>query len=97
MAGVGSELPALSVARTLNVCEPLAKPLYVFGDVQAAVTPPSNWHWNDAIPDESVPLKLKAAVALLVNDGGYAVIIVSGGVRSTVQVKLAGERSVFVA
>ena len=32
-AGVASTLPAVSVARTSNVCGPSARPVYVLGDV----------------------------------------------------------------
>ena len=35
LAGLGSVLPAGSVARTVNVCEPSARPLYVWGEVHA--------------------------------------------------------------
>jgi hypothetical protein len=35
LAGVGSVLPSGSVARTWNVCEPAASPLYVRGLVHA--------------------------------------------------------------
>jgi len=36
VAGVASTLPAASVARTLNVYEPLAVVVYACGEVQAA-------------------------------------------------------------
>ena len=35
-AGEASVLPAASVARTLNVCEPAASPLYAFGLEQSS-------------------------------------------------------------
>jgi hypothetical protein len=35
VAGVGSTLPAESIALTPNVCEPSARPEYARGDVQA--------------------------------------------------------------
>src|SRR5687768_6885068 len=36
VAGVGSALPATSIARTRNVCAPALSPLRFFGDVHAA-------------------------------------------------------------
>src|SRR4051794_24058229 len=44
LAGVGSTLPALSVARTLKVCGPGANPEYACGDVHAANAAWSSWH-----------------------------------------------------
>ena len=44
-----------------------------------------------------VAVKLKVAPELLVVAGGLAVIVVSGGVTSIVQVKLAGVESVLPA
>jgi hypothetical protein len=36
VAAVGSTLPAASVARTRKVCHPYERPVYVFGEEQAA-------------------------------------------------------------
>src|SRR3954452_2454009 len=46
VAGEASVLPAPSVARTLNVCEPSARPEYALGEVHAAYAPPSMRHSN---------------------------------------------------
>ena len=48
VSGVGSTLPAASVARTENVCAPSARVPVVSGEVQAANVPPSTRHWNVA-------------------------------------------------
>jgi hypothetical protein len=79
-----------SIAWTWKVCEPSARPVYVCGLVQAANGPPSSLHSKAATPDHaSVPLKLKLALELLLEFAGWLVIVVSGGVVSTIQVKLA--------
>jgi hypothetical protein len=46
VAGVGSALPAASVAFTENVCGPSSRPVSVVGDVQAANAPASSLHWK---------------------------------------------------
>ena len=48
------------------------------------------------LPD-SVDVKLKLALVLVVDDEGLALIVVSGGVVSMVQEKLAGVESVLPA
>ena len=61
-------LPAASVARTLNVCEPVASPSYVLGDVHGAKAAESNRHSNV----EPVSLEENAnvaSVAVTVPDG----------------------------
>ena len=45
----------------------------------------------------SVDVKLKLALVLVVVAGGFDVMLVSGGVRSIVQLKLAGVGSVLFA
>jgi hypothetical protein len=86
-AGEASTLPAESTARTWNVCDALDRPAYVLGVEQAVKPPPSIWHWN--VP-ASVDVNENDADAAFVGFTGLAVIVVSGGVRSTVHVKLAG-------
>src|SRR5215210_5299980 len=45
VAGVGSTLPAASVARTSKVCEPVASEVYALGELHAGVqAPPSSLH-----------------------------------------------------
>src|SRR5439155_1341806 len=60
VAGVGSALPALSVARTRKPWLPSARPLYACGLVQAVKAAPSRLHWKPARPlPVSLPLKPK--------------------------------------
>jgi hypothetical protein len=81
VAGVGSGLPAASVATTSNVCEPSASVPRSRGDVHAANGPPSSRHWKvePASFDENR------------NGLGPASIVVSGGVVSIVKVTVAGD------
>jgi hypothetical protein len=44
LAGIESALPAASVAFTEKVCEPAARPLYAFGEMQAVHEPESSEH-----------------------------------------------------
>jgi hypothetical protein len=83
-AGVGSVLPAGSVARTWKVWLPVESPEYAFGLVQIEKPPPSSWHWNVLPP--SVDVKLKLAAAEFVGLRGLSVMNVSGGPVSTVHV-----------
>jgi hypothetical protein len=55
---------------------------------------PSSWHWKVLV---SVAWNVKVALVLLVGETGMLSMIVSGGVVSTVQVKLAGVGSVLPA
>jgi hypothetical protein len=81
LAGVASTLPVASVARTWNVCEPSAKAVYVAGEVQFVNDPLSSLQANVAA---SVAVKLKLAVEEFTVPVGPDVIVVSGGVLSTV-------------
>src|ERR671915_595182 len=86
LAGVASVLPAASVARTSNVCAPLASAAVVCGEVQAANAEVSTRHWNVA------PASLENAnvgVASDVRPFGPESIVVCGAVVSTVQLWLA--------
>jgi hypothetical protein len=76
VAGVGSILPLVSVARTWNVCVPATKPVYVVGVVQPAKKPLSKLHAKVLLA--LVDWKVKPALVLLVVAGGLDVIIVSG-------------------
>lgn len=86
LAGVASTLPTVSVARTWNVCVPLARRVYVTGDVQLVKDPLSSLQAKVAV---SVAVKLKLAVVEPTVPVGPDVIVVSGGVLSTVTLILA--------
>jgi hypothetical protein len=79
-AGEASVLPAASVARTLNECEPALRPLYDFGVVHAAKAAASIRHWN--VEPDSVAVNANDALADDVEPLGPDVIVVSGGVVS---------------
>ena len=83
LAGVGSVLPAGSVARTSKACDPSARPVYAFGLVQALQAPPSMRHSKVELPS----LELNEKLASADPDGslGCAVIVVFGAAVSTVQ------------
>jgi hypothetical protein len=95
LAGVGSVLPTGSIARTCTVWLPSASPVYVLGLVQEANAPASSLHSNVLPASEEV--KLKVALVWLVGLVGAEVIVVSGGVASTVHVYVAGVGSTFPA
>ena len=77
VAGVGSTFPAASVARTLNVWSPSASTPGENGDAQVAYWPSSSLHSN--VEPSSVDVKR--------NGLGPDVIVVSGGVVSTVKAR----------
>ena len=80
MAGVASTLPAASVALTEKVCEPLARPVYFFGEEQALKTLPSSLHSNlEFASDEE---KVNVALFCFMVPEGPESIVVSGGVVS---------------
>jgi hypothetical protein len=81
-------LPAASVPLTWNVCEPCASALYACGLVQAANAAPSSAHWN--VEGDSLLLKLKLALVVLLGFVGDAVIEVVGPTLSIVQLWVAG-------
>ena len=81
LAGVGSTLPAASVARTLNTCLPGSRCLYFFGDVQLRHFFLSSLQRNvDRFSEER---NLNLARSTLVLCRGRWVIRVCGGVVST--------------
>ena len=86
LAGMGSTLPVASVARTWNVCAPLARRVYVTGEVQLVKDPLSSLQAKVAV---SVAVKVKLAVVEPAVPVGPEVIVVSGGVLSTVTVIFA--------
>src|SRR5206468_7081463 len=82
--GVGSGLPAVSVAVTVKAWLPGAKPLYVTEPLlQAAAASLSSWQTKVA---PSVAWKVKVAVLLLVMPFGAVSISVSGAWMSMVHV-----------
>ena len=91
VAGVGSTLPAASIARTENVCVPSASVPEECGDVQRANDPsppgPSSLHSNVEPDSDDVNE----------NGGPPAANVVSGGVVSTVNVRVAGVGSTLPA
>ena len=81
IAGVGSLLPAVSVAVTWNVCEPLTRLLKVWGEPQSSISSPSmKQMYETASPDENV----KVAESLFTMPEGPESMVVSGAVLSTV-------------
>ena len=87
--------PTGSIARTWKVWTPSARPLLTCGVVQTVKAPPSRLHSN--VLPASLAEKEKLEVAELLTLAGCAVIVVSGGVRSIVQSRLAGDASVVPA
>src|SRR5262249_40397788 len=88
VAGDGSSCPAASVARTANVCGPCARPVSAAGEVHAVSGAPSRLQPN--VEPGSLDVDDRLAVAIGSVPLGPAVIAVSGGVRSTVQLRVAG-------
>src|SRR5437660_10806295 len=82
-AGLGSMLPAMSTARTWNVCAPSATPEYVFGLGQEANAPPSRLH--SKVEPGSVAESPKLGFGSFDSEDGFDVIDVFGGTVSIVQ------------
>jgi hypothetical protein len=95
VAGEASRFPTPSVARTRNVCDPAASPLNDLGLAHAVNAPASSEHAN--VEPTSVAEKLNVAEVVLLRSAGPLRIVVSGGVVSTVQVRLSGLESVLSA
>src|SRR5262245_40481391 len=95
LAGVPSVLPAASVALTSKVWLPPPSGLVAWGLVHAAHVPASTRH--SKVEPPSLEWNVKVGVASLSSAGGAESIVVSGAVRSTVQVCDAGEPSVLPA
>ena len=99
VAGLASALPAASVARTLNVCDPTLRPLYSFGLVHEAHEAESNWQAN--VDPDSLELNANDALVEVVDAFGPEPIVVVGGVVSDgaviVHVCVAGLASVLPA
>ena len=69
-------MPAASVARTRNVCEPTVRPLYVIRVMHCVNGAPSSEHSN--VVPSSLATKRKVAIVLDVGLSGAMVISVSG-------------------
>src|SRR5205814_503480 len=95
LAGVASVLPAWSVARTSRPWLPSASAAVVCGLVHELQLPPSRRH--SKVDPASLEWKVKLGVALLSSGGGVESMVVSGAVRSIVQVWEAGVPSVLPA
>ena len=80
MAGVGSTLPAASVARTAKLWVPAARALYVVGDVHEVKAAPSRLHEN--VDPTSSDENANSAVVALVVPAGPVTMLVSGGAMS---------------
>jgi hypothetical protein len=85
VAGVGSRLPALSLARTAKTWLPSVSAEKDLGESQAAQAPPSSWHSNLARRSEA---KANDADWELTVPAGPEAIEVSGGVVSATIVSL---------
>src|SRR5439155_25395069 len=90
-SGVGSEWAAAAIATTAKLCAPWASAVRLNGDMQAANAPPSTLHAKLTLASFEVNVKL--ALAIGTRPVGPAVIVVSGGVRSTTQFRVAGDGS----
>ena len=95
VAGVGSVLPAASMARIASVCAPSASAVSNVGDTHAAQAPASSLHSNVDAACEEENAKLDDAEAVV--PGGPESIVVCGGAVSIVNVLVAGVASVLPA
>ena len=95
VAGVGSRLPAPSMARTAKVCAPSASASVVNGVVQAANAAASRRHWN--VEPSSDAVKPNVGAFSWVELPGLLVMVVSGGTVSTVKAQVAGVGSMLPA
>jgi hypothetical protein len=92
--GLGSTLPARSIARATKRWVPTPRPLKTGAAVQAVNDPPSSEHSNVA---GSFADSVKDAVVLVVLVGGPETIFVVGAVRSIGHVRDGGVGSTFPA
>ena len=91
LAGVGSMLPAVSMARSSKVCSPSVRTTSSTGETHAANGLSSNRHSNEATP--TAASKEKIGVLSVVRPDGPLVIVVSGAVVSTWMLTPAGSVS----
>jgi hypothetical protein len=92
-SGVASVPPA-SLERTWNVCADSTSPEYDWGEAQGANAAPSSLQAN--VAPLSLDRKENCADVELENEGGRAVIVVSGG-ATTCQVKVDAVASMLPA
>src|SRR5438132_1108384 len=86
-SGVGSVLPAASVARTSKVCALSVRPPTECGLVHGANEPPSILH--SKLEPGSEEVKVNAGVAAFDGSAGFVTMVVSGAVRSTLTFRIA--------
>src|SRR5437660_2196670 len=86
LSGDGSAFPAGSIARISTVWLPSVRPLTTVGLEQALQAPPSASHSN--VEPGSVEVNENDTVPPL-GSAGFAVIVVSGGVVSTLTLRIA--------
>jgi hypothetical protein len=96
VAGAGSTLPAASVARTLKVQSPPARATRVNGDSQD-VHSGRPWSNEHSRVEGSLAENSNVGVGSLVRPSGPESIVVSGGVVSTVKLRVAGVESALPA
>src|ERR671914_1365927 len=98
-AGVGSTLPAASVARTRSWCTPTDRPVSCSGETHELYDPPSSEHWN--VEPVSLEENVSVAFGLAVSGFGPESIVVFGAVVSgsawIVQLQLATVASTLPA
>src|SRR6478672_1210142 len=96
LAGVPSALPAASTARTSKVWLPSVRAGEIVSGLEHGLQAPPSMRHSKVEPPS---LELNAKVGVVRPDGleGLESIVVSGAVRSIVQVKLAGVPSVLAA
>jgi hypothetical protein len=94
-AGVGSPLPAASMAPTSKLWGPSVKEVRVFGLGQGVAGPESTLHWK--LEPGSLDENAKLGVGSVVGPLGPESIVVSGGMLSTVKLRVAGVWSTLPA
>jgi len=93
VAGVLSTFPAGSMALTLRVCDALVRPINAFGVAQALKAAPSRLQLKVTLASGDV--NVKSAVVLVVRASGMVVMLVSGGVLSTVTIAAMDTAELF--
>lgn len=93
-AGVGSTLPATSLAVTASLWAPSGRSVYDVGEVHGCAARPSSEQLKVAL---SEAVNVNVAVIDVSLAGGPDAIVVSGAIESTVHVRVAGLGSGFPA
>src|SRR5215207_4642100 len=89
------EVPTASLARTRKLWAPSVSFAVVLGEAQATQAPASTLHWN--VEPAWPAVNANVGVASRVGPDGPEVMVVCGGVASTVTVRVAGVGSAFCA